>query len=77
MLENISNTGIDLKSHNGHNGIRELEKITKIDGKILNNIKPPKILKKIYEKYTDSSGTTHITDFYLVSDKIYGIVSPQ
>lgn len=53
MLENMSNTGIDLKSNNGHNGIRELEEVTKIDGKILNNIKSPKILEKIYEKYTD------------------------
>lgn len=72
MLENMSNTGIDLKSNNGHNGIRGLEKITKVDGKILNNIKSPKILEKIYGKYTNSSDTAHITDFYLVSDKIYG-----
>lgn len=72
MLENMSNTGIDLNSNNGHNGIRKLEDVTKIDGKILNNIKSPKILEKIYEKYTDSSDTSHISDFYLVSNKIYG-----
>ncbi|WP_201626125.1 hypothetical protein [Psychrobacter immobilis] len=53
MLENMSNTGIDLNSNNGHNGIRKLEDVTKIDGKILNNIKSPKILEKIYEKYAD------------------------
>ena len=71
MLESMSNTGVDLKSNNGHNGIRELEEVTKIDGKTLNNIKPPKVLEKIYEKYTDSNDTTHITDFYLISNKIY------
>lgn len=72
MLNSMSNTGIDLESNNGHNGIRELETMTGVDGKFLNNIKQPKILEKIYQKYTNSSDTTHIAEFYLVSDKIYG-----
>ena len=72
ILDSMSNTGMDLETNSGHDGIRELEAVTGIDGKYLNNIKPPKVLEKIYQKYTNSSDTKHITDFYLLSDKIYG-----
>lgn len=72
MLNSMSNTSMDLGTNSGHDGIRELEAVTGIDGKYLNNIKPPKVLEKIYQKYANSSDTKHITDFYLLSDKIYG-----
>ena len=72
MLENMPKQGIDLECTAGQDGIRSLQEKTGVDGAILNNIKSPDILVKIYQKYTKSDDIGFIDDFYLISNKIHG-----
>ncbi|WP_288774093.1 hypothetical protein [uncultured Psychrobacter sp.] len=74
MLDNMVSSGFQVEHVKGQEGIKALEKETGIDAKVLNNIKPPNVLKQIYQKYVDSNLNKEgsIDDFYLTSDTIFG-----
>lgn len=74
LLDNMVSSGLDIEHVKGQAGIKSLEKETGVDAKVLNNIKPPNVLKKIYEKYLDSdlNKEKSIYDFYLISDTVFG-----
>lgn len=70
MLMNMVESGIDIDSNNGQDGIKKIEETTGISGKVLNNIEAPNVLEKIYNLYKTHPDFSKLSihEFYLISD---------
>lgn len=71
MLMSMAESGVDINSSYGQDGIKKVEEMTGISGKILNNIEAPNVLERIYDLYKNLSDFKNLSicDFYLIPEK--------